>query len=82
MRKPFIVTANILALSISFLGTARAQQTSPPNPQQAPAAKDAQPSAEKSQQAPAAKSAQAPATKTQNDLTLQTQKTRKATPSA
>jgi FKBP-type peptidyl-prolyl cis-trans isomerase FklB len=74
MRKTFIVTANILALSISFLGTARAQQTAPPNPQQAPAAKDAQPPAAKSQKTPATKTGQAPATKTQNALTLQTPK--------
>jgi FKBP-type peptidyl-prolyl cis-trans isomerase FklB len=74
MRKPFFITANILALSISFLGTARAQQTAPPNPQQAPAAKDVQPPAAKSQQAPAKKPAQAPATKTQKALTLDTPK--------
>jgi FKBP-type peptidyl-prolyl cis-trans isomerase FklB len=74
MRKTFIVTANILALTISLLGTARAQQTAPPNPQQAPAAKDAQPPAAKSQQAAAKKPAQAPATRTQKPLTLETQK--------
>jgi FKBP-type peptidyl-prolyl cis-trans isomerase FklB len=73
MRKTFIVTANILALTISLLGTARAQQAAPLNPQQAPAAKDAQPPAAKSQKTPATKPAQAPATKTPNALTLQTQ---------
>jgi FKBP-type peptidyl-prolyl cis-trans isomerase FklB len=74
MRKPFLITTAILALSISSLGTARAQQTAPPNPQQAPAAKDAQPPAAKSQQAAAKKPAQAPATRTQKPLTLETQK--------
>jgi FKBP-type peptidyl-prolyl cis-trans isomerase FklB len=74
MRKPFLITTAILALSISLLGTARAQQTAPPNPQQAPAAKDAQPPAAKSQKTPATKTGQAPATKTQNALTLQTPK--------
>jgi FKBP-type peptidyl-prolyl cis-trans isomerase len=74
MRKTLFVTANILALSILFLGTARAQQTATPVPQQAPATKDAQPQAAKSQQAPAKKPASAPATKTQKPMTLVTQK--------
>jgi FKBP-type peptidyl-prolyl cis-trans isomerase FklB len=74
MRKTLFLTANILALSISFLGTARAQQTAAPTPQQAPAAKDAQSPPTKSQQAPAKKPASAPATKTQKPLTLDTQK--------
>lgn len=74
MRKRFLVTANILALSILFLGTARAQQSTAPAPQQAPATKDAQPQTAKSQQAPAKKPASAPATKTQKPMTLDTQK--------
>jgi FKBP-type peptidyl-prolyl cis-trans isomerase FklB len=74
MRKTLFVTANILALSILFLGTARAQQTATPAPQQAPATKNAQPQTAKSQQAPAKKAASAPATKTQKPMTLDTQK--------
>jgi FKBP-type peptidyl-prolyl cis-trans isomerase FklB len=74
MRKTLFLTANTLALSISFLGTARAQQTAAPTPQQSPAAKDAQSPPTKSQQAPAKKPASAPATKTQKPLTLDTQK--------
>jgi FKBP-type peptidyl-prolyl cis-trans isomerase FklB len=74
MQKTLFVTANILALSILFLGTARAQQTATPAPQQAPATKNAQPQTAKSQQAPAKKAASAPATKTQKPMTLDTQK--------
>jgi FKBP-type peptidyl-prolyl cis-trans isomerase FklB len=74
MRKTLFVTANILALSILFRETARAQQTTAPAPQQAPATKDAQPHTAKSQQAPAKNPASAPATKTQKPMTLDTQK--------
>jgi len=74
MRKTFIVVANILALSISFLGTARAQQTAVPAAQQAPVTKDAQAPAAKSKQAAATKPAQTPATKTLKPLTLDTPK--------
>ena len=74
MRKTFLIAANILALLISFLGTARAQQTAAPASQQAPAANPAQPPAAKSQQAPAKRPAPPPATKTESPLTLDTQK--------
>ena len=74
MRKAFILVANILALSISFLGTARAQQNAVPAAQQAPVTKDAQAPAAKSKQAAATKPAQTPATKTLKPLTLDTPK--------
>ena len=74
MRKILLFAANILAVSISFIGTARAQQSAAPTPQQTPAASPAQPPAAKSQQAPAKKPAQAAAAKTQKPLTLDTQK--------
>ena len=74
MRKTFLIAANILALLISFLGTARAQQTTAPASHQAPAANPVQPPAAKSQQAPAKRPAPPPATKTESPLTLDTQK--------
>jgi FKBP-type peptidyl-prolyl cis-trans isomerase FklB len=74
MRKTFLIAANILALLISFLGTARAQQTTAPASQQAPAANPAQPPGAKSQQAPAKRPAPPPANKTESPLTLGTQK--------
>jgi len=74
MRKTLFIAASILALLISFLGSASAQQSAAPIPQQPPAAKDAQTSSAQSQQAPAKKPAQASATKTQKPLTLDTQK--------
>jgi len=74
MRKILFIAANILALSISFLGTARAQQPAAPTSQQTPAASPAQAPAANTQQAPAKKLAQASATKTQKPLALETQK--------
>ena len=74
MRKTLFIAANILALLISFLGTARAQQAIAPTSQQTQAANPAQPPAAKSQQEPAKKPAQAAAAKTQKPLTLDTQK--------
>ena len=74
MPKTLFATANILVLSISFFGTARAQQSAAPASQQSPATKAAQSPPAKSQQAPAKKPAQAPATKTQKPLTLKTEK--------
>src|ERR1700730_6737215 len=74
MPKTLFATANILVLSISFFGTARAQQSAAPASQQSPATKAAQSPPAKSQQAPAKKPAQGPATKTQKPLTLKTEK--------
>jgi FKBP-type peptidyl-prolyl cis-trans isomerase len=73
MRKILFIAANILTLSISFLGIARAQQAAAPTSQQTQAASPAQPPAAKSQQTPAKKPASAPATKTLKPLTLDTQ---------
>src|SRR5216684_261984 len=73
MRKTPFIASNILALSFSFLGTARAQQSDAPTPPQTPAASPAQPPAAKSQQAPAKKPAQASPIKTQKPMTLDTQ---------
>jgi FKBP-type peptidyl-prolyl cis-trans isomerase FklB len=74
MRKTPFIASNILALSFSFLGTARAQQSDAPTPPQTPAASPTQPPAAKSQQASAKKTAQAATVKTQEPLTLDTQK--------
>jgi FKBP-type peptidyl-prolyl cis-trans isomerase FklB len=74
MRKTLFMTATILAIWFPLLGTARAQQSAPPSPQQPPAANPAQTPAAKSQETPAKKSAQVPASKTQKALTLGTQK--------
>jgi len=74
MRKTLFIAASILALLISFLGSASAQQSAAPIPQQPPAAKDAQTPAAQSQQASAKKPAQPSATKTLKPLTLDTQK--------
>jgi FKBP-type peptidyl-prolyl cis-trans isomerase FklB len=74
MRKTLFIAADILALSIPFLGTARAQQATAPTTQQTQAASPARPPAAKTQQAPAKKPAQAAAAKTQGPLTLDTQK--------
>jgi FKBP-type peptidyl-prolyl cis-trans isomerase FklB len=73
MRKILFIAANILTLSISFLGIARAQQAAAHTSQQTQAASPAQPPAAKSQQTPAKKPASAPATKTLKPLTLDTQ---------
>jgi FKBP-type peptidyl-prolyl cis-trans isomerase FklB len=73
MRKILFIAANILTLSISFLGIARAQQAAAPTSRQTQAASPAQPPAAKSQQTPAKKPASAPATKTLKPLTLDTQ---------
>jgi FKBP-type peptidyl-prolyl cis-trans isomerase FklB len=74
MRTTLFIPASLITLTISFLGTAHAQQTAAPATQQAAPAKDAQPPAAKSQQMPAKKAAQTPATKTQKILTLDTPK--------
>jgi len=74
MRKTPFIASNILALSFSFLGTARAQQSDAPAPPHTPAASPAQPPTAKSQQASAKKTAQAATVKTQEPLTLDTQK--------
>jgi FKBP-type peptidyl-prolyl cis-trans isomerase FklB len=84
MRKTLIITANILAFSISLSGTARAQQSAPPNAQPAPtttpppAANPAQPPAARSRQAPLAKTTPPTAVKSQKPLTLETQKDRES----
>jgi len=74
MRRALFIAANILALSISFLGTTRAQQAAGPASQQTPTAKDAKPPAANSQTTPRKKLAAAPATQTQKPQTLDTQK--------
>jgi FKBP-type peptidyl-prolyl cis-trans isomerase FklB len=74
MRKTPFIASNILALSFSFLGTARAQQSDAPTPPHTPAASPAQPPTAKSQQASAKKTTQAATVKTQEPLTLDTQK--------
>ncbi|HYL69216.1 MAG TPA: FKBP-type peptidyl-prolyl cis-trans isomerase [Candidatus Limnocylindria bacterium] len=74
MRKTLFIAANILAVSISFLGTARAQQTSPLASQQTPAMKDAQSPVTKSQQTSTKKPAPAPATKPEIPRALESQK--------
>jgi len=74
MRRALFIAANLLALSISFLGTTRAQQAAGPASQQTPTAKDAKPPAANSQTTPRKKLAAAPATQTQKPQTLDTQK--------
>jgi hypothetical protein len=71
MRKTILITPSLLALSISSLGTAHAQQIAPSNSQPAPAANSAQPPAAKSHLAPLKKTT--PAIKAQNDQILETE---------
>jgi FKBP-type peptidyl-prolyl cis-trans isomerase FklB len=73
MRKTLFITAIILALSIPLVGSARAQETAPPNPRPAPAATPAQTLAAKPQQTLTKKLAPVPAPNTQEPLTLDTQ---------
>ena len=73
MRKTLFITAIILALSIPLVGSARAQETAPPNPRPAPAATAAQTLAAKPQQTLTKKLAPVPAPNTQEPLTLDTQ---------
>jgi FKBP-type peptidyl-prolyl cis-trans isomerase FklB len=74
MRKTRFIAANLLALSISLLGTARAQQGAGPGSQQTPAAKDAKPPALNSPTAPSRTPAAAPPAENHKPQMLDTQK--------